>query len=321
MAHPSRSSQAHHGSLVIYTSSSLSSLARCPREHHYRYGMLLASPSGAAADFGTLVHRLLEHLYRTGDLDLAGVTDAKARALVIAYDVIWPKRETLEVEREFTYDLEGHTIAGKLDAVIRDEDGRVWIVEHKTTSRDADVGSVYWQRLTLDLQCSIYIDGARSLGYDPAGVIYDVLRVPRHSQLAASDPIKMTKGKRAADGSWLEEPKPYAGQRLRAETDEEFENRLLGVIAQGDYLLRSQVVRLEHELVPMRRDILEWITIARVRDALELYPRNPSACMRGAMMCSYFSACTGDAETLAIWPRKERAHVELAHETGTDGAR
>ncbi len=308
---------------MIYTSSSLSTLARCPREHRYRYGMLLASPGGAAADFGTLVHRLLEHLYRTGDLDLGGVTDAKARALVIAYDAHWPKHETLEVEREFSYDLEGHTIAGKLDAVIRDDGGRVWIVEHKTTSRDAEIGSAYWQRLTLDLQCSIYMDGARSLGYDPAGVIYDVLRVPRHSQLSASDPIKMTKGKRAADGSWIEEPKPYAGQRLRAETVEEFEDRLLDVIAKdvGDYLLRSQVVRLEHELVPMRRDIVDWISIARVRDALGLYPRNPSACMRGAMMCPYFSACTGNAETLAIWPRKERAHVELAHEAGTDGTR
>lgn len=308
---------------MIYTSSSLSALARCPREYHYRYGLLLASNSGNAAEFGTLVHQILERLYRTGELQLDDVHDAKARALAIAYDERWPKADVLEVEREFTFGIDGHTLAGKLDAVVRDSDGRVWIVEHKTTSRDADVGSTYWQRLTIDLQCSVYMDGARSIGYEPAGVIYDVLRVPRHSQLRASDPIRMTKGKRSADGEWIVEPRPYAGQRLRDETIEEFEDRVLDAIAHDidDYLLRAQVVRLEHELLSIRRDLREWISIARVRDALALYPRNPGACVRGSGLCPYFSACTGDAEVLATWPRKERAHVELAHEAGTDGTR
>lgn len=300
--------------MTIYTASSLSALARCPREHRYRYGLLLDAPGGHAADFGTLVHSILERWYRRHDLEFAldGVDDPKARALTIAYDDLYGSlpHETLEVEREFAFDLEGHFVGGKIDAIIRAEDG-VWIVEHKTTS--ADVGAAYWHRLTLDLQCSIYMDGARSIGYDPAGVIYDVLRVPQHSRLMRSNPVKMTKGKRDEDGSWIREPRPYAGQRLRDETDEEFELRLLDAIASGEYLFRSKVVRFEHELTLIRRDILEWIKIDRMRTALQEYPRNPGACLRGSTLCSYFSACTGDAETLAAWPRKERAHVELAN--------
>lgn len=52
----------------------------------------------------------------------------------------------------------------------------VYIVEHKTANADIGPGSPYWRKLTLDAQCSNYMVGARALGHDPKGVIYDVIR-------------------------------------------------------------------------------------------------------------------------------------------------
>lgn len=52
----------------------------------------------------------------------------------------------------------------------------VYVVEHKTTSLDIGPGSQYWRRLTLDDQVSNYVAGARALGHEPRGVLFDVVR-------------------------------------------------------------------------------------------------------------------------------------------------
>lgn len=69
-------------------------------------------------------------------------------------------------------------LAGKIDGVVRLEDGRLAVMEHKTCSEDLSLDSDYWRRLQIDQQISIYIHAARELGHDVATVIYDVIRKP-----------------------------------------------------------------------------------------------------------------------------------------------
>ena len=57
-------------------------------------------------------------------------------------------------------------------------DGRVAIVEFKTTRDEISPGSDYWKRLNIDRQVSVYMLGARALGYDATAVLYDAARVP-----------------------------------------------------------------------------------------------------------------------------------------------
>lgn len=54
-----------------------------------------------------------------------------------------------------------------------------YVVEHKTTSAEIGAGSSYWKRLKLDSQVSNYLVGARALGHQPRGVLYDVVRKVR----------------------------------------------------------------------------------------------------------------------------------------------
>jgi PD-(D/E)XK nuclease superfamily protein len=124
----------------------------------------------------------------------------KLSILIRAYDARWGAEDwdILAVEQEFRYQLGDHVIGGKIDAIIRDRrDGRVYVVEHKTTGVDASLGSAYWEKLTIDTQVSIYIDGAGMLGYDIAGCIYDVLKRPGHEPKLATPPEKReyTKGR------------------------------------------------------------------------------------------------------------------------------
>jgi hypothetical protein len=341
-----------------WTSSRLRVLRECPRKHQLRYTLGLLTAETYEMRFGTVGHRALEAWYRAwmaGDLDgrldaaLAVVPEistneferTKLRLLVIAYherykDEDW---EVLAVEAEFRYMLGDHLIGGKIDALIRDRtDGRVFVVEHKFTGSDTSIGGPYWERLAIDTQVSIYIDGAAMLGYEIAGCIYDVLKRPEHEQKLATPPEarRYTVGKgckkcggsakagavergcgflRVAFASSVETPacdgcagtgwkidkdgKPeaphlHANQREADETVEEFEERLLEVIAErpNDFLQRAPIVRLEHELPAMRTDLIEWIALAE----LGVAPRNDSACARAGRMCSYFAICAHGAD-------------------------
>jgi hypothetical protein len=210
----------------LYTSSRLRVLRECLRKHHYRYTLGLQTEENAAMRFGTLGHATLEAWYRawmdvtaaderTDALnarlpaalavldaapDLSPFDRAKLRVLVIAYHERWGAKnwEILAVEVQFRYYLGDRAIGGKIDAIIRDrDDGRVYVVEHKFTGADASLGAPYWERLTIDTQVSIYIDGASMLGFDISGCVYDVIKRPAHEPKLATpvDKREYTKGR------------------------------------------------------------------------------------------------------------------------------
>jgi hypothetical protein len=192
----------------MYTTSRLKTLRQCPRLHLYRYVLGIQTPSTPAADFGTVAHSAIEQwllAWKRGDLAvrldamLAVVRasklsdDNKTRlgALLTAYHYRWHDApwEILGVELEFRYELDGNIVGGKIDALIRDTNtNEIWVVEHKTTGQDSSLGGGYWERLAIDLQISIYVDGATMLGHEVAGVIYDVLQRPKH-ELKLATPI------------------------------------------------------------------------------------------------------------------------------------
>jgi hypothetical protein len=201
----------------LYTASRLRVFRECNRKHFYKYVLRILTQSTPAMAFGTHAHKALEHWYRAWQLgnpelrlvaaleyiDVADIDEAekiRLRVLVVAYDARWSAEdwEVLGVEVEFRYFLGDVEIGGKIDALIRDRaTGKVYVVEHKTSTADTSPGSPYWDRLCIDTQVSIYIDGAAMLDYDIAGCIYDVLKRPQHEPLTATPPEarKYTAGK------------------------------------------------------------------------------------------------------------------------------
>lgn len=190
----------------LYTSSRLKVLRQCLRLHLYRYSLGIQTPSSPAARFGTVGHAALEAWYRAwqrGALeerlpdalaavqssDLSPTDMARLGSLVVAYHMRWHSApwEIIGVEIEFRYELDGYLVGGKIDALIRDTTtGEIWVIEHKTTGMDASPGSSYWEKLAIDVQVSIYVDGATVLGHEIAGCIYDVLQRPKHEPKLAT---------------------------------------------------------------------------------------------------------------------------------------
>lgn len=338
----------------LYTNSRLRVLRECLRKHFYVYVLRIKTPETFVMAFGTALHKCLEAylLAWKADADrearlaaaLAAVPQRfpeseqrKLRVLCIAYDARWGTEEweILEVEREFRYELDDNLIGGKLDGLIRDRTtGRVYVLEHKSTGADVSPGSPYWEKLAIDSQVSIYIDGAAILGHSIAGCIYDVIKRPEHEPLLATpaDKREYTQGKgcklcggnlqgkqgtgtstvtesgkcAACKGTgWRidkegkpEEPRLYAKQRERDETLDEFEDRLAGAVGEriDEFLIRNIVVRLDDELPRMRESLLQTIALERVTSATKLYVQNTDACARySGQMCSFFAACSGRA--------------------------
>lgn len=219
----------------LYTSSRLRVIRECLRKYHLRYIEGLQTQPTEVMRFGTVGHQALEAWYRAW-MDAPSADDArddagatalrhdclssrlpaaiavidtadvspwdkiKLRILVVAYHERWGACdwEILAVEQEFDYWLGDKHIAGKVDAIIRDRhDQRVYVLEHKFSGSETSLGGPYWERLTIDTQVSIYIDGAAMLGHDVSGCIYDVIKRPAHEPKLAT-PIERreyTKGK------------------------------------------------------------------------------------------------------------------------------
>jgi hypothetical protein len=88
--------------------------------------------------------------------------------------------EPVETELAFEIQFSDFVLAGKIDRIIRRVvTGQLFIEEYKTTSDDLAPESDYWRKLTMNEQISRYTFAARKLGFNVAGVLFDVVRKPK----------------------------------------------------------------------------------------------------------------------------------------------
>ena len=189
----------------LFTSSRARSFRGCQRQHHIRYvqGYVPLVPRGALR-FGTVYHSCLESYWRfdteaalkKSTSEFEGIDPfarAKLRAMVFAYCTGWDVRRVgyiervLDVERQYRLPMinpnGGHASrtfdrAGKVDVLVLMCDGRLAVMEHKSSATSAEPGTEYRHRLLLDPQVSEYQDAVfRADGYTNRGadvVLYDV---------------------------------------------------------------------------------------------------------------------------------------------------
>jgi hypothetical protein len=294
----------------LLTASRMKAFRACARQHHYAY-VLGRRPltESAALSFGTVMHAALEAWWSTGPagaLELAlqhlpenldPYTRARAEAMLFGYDVAWGDKgfEALAIEKEFKLPLinpdtgarsRTWELAGKIDVIARGPDGRVWVIEHKTSSEDIGLGGAYRARLTLDGQVSQYIEGTHALGYDVAGVIYDVLKKPTIAPFEAT-PEESRKYKK--DGTL------YAAQRDRDETPEEYRDRCVEKLGAEPekFFAHIEVVRLEADRDEYAFDVWQLGELMRESERTGRAPRNGDACFRYGSPCAFLAVCQG----------------------------
>jgi hypothetical protein len=332
----------------LITTSSIKCKNRCAREYYYRVELGMDSIGSARAlligrVWDAIQARLwmpntnwnAEDAIECGHNDpawlaLNDVDRINIEVLAMGYVEYWRETqasiERLGVKLQFSTPLHnpetGRTtplwdLAGELDGLAR-SNNRLLIVEHKSSGMDLSPGSTYWEKLKIDSQCSNYFEGARSLGYEPDAVLYDVVRKPLLKQLLAT-PIedrKYTKPTKTEPTTRL-----YANQREEDETLDEYRQRLIEDVASRPefYFHRAEVVRLQSEEAEAGGDVWETAQSINQCQRRARWPRNTESCERFTRLCQFWTVCTGSAtiddETkfVHIGP-----HPELAKEENPD---
>jgi hypothetical protein len=313
----------------LITHSRLATLRACPRKHLIRYELgLRPSETSLALRVGTAFHAAIEADAKQEDPEAAigdRMPDPYDMALVAAMFYGYKRRwadapvETIAAEQAFEMPLVNpetgaptplFRLAGVIDRIVKLPDGRLALMESKTTSRDFSIGGDYWNRLHLDSQLSIYLIAARHAGYDIQTILYDVTKRPAQRPLKAT-PLDKRNYKK--DGTL------YANQRDRDESPEEYAARVAESIGPENYA-RIEIARLDQDLADTAADLWEQQLALRSMQKSRAWWRNPGACYDGTgFHCEYLAICQNrDLETVTPsgYTRSADRHPELtAHAT------
>lgn len=198
---------------------------------------------------------------------------------------------------------------GKIDKIVKLGDGRLAVMEHKTTSDDIDPGSDYWLRLCIDQQISRYMCAAQDMEWHVETVLYDVIAKPKHSPKLIPEVdengVKVVVDRngervRTKDGKkWRETADTEQGYILmtRRETPEEYGRRVEeAMLAEPDrYFARREVPRLTSDLMRFRQELYDQAKdIAEARRTGRHF-RNSAACV-GYGRCEYLDLCARNDE-------------------------
>lgn len=316
--------------MELLTASRMTCLLACPRRHYWRYECAMRRvESGDALRFGSAWHRAMEALETAGaeaaySAALGSVQDidemaaATLAGLLHGYVERYGLDRSVEVlhrEVEFETVIDGSRTfraAGKIDGMGRLADGRLCLVEYKTTSSPIDADSDYWLRLRADTQILMYVSAARALGWNVLTVVYDVTRKPAIQPRAI--PMLDSQGRKIvldqagervikADGSPRESADSAKGYTMqtRGEAPAEFSDRLVqDTLERPDwYFCRREVPVLDDDLaefadlrVQVGRMILERRAQQRKLDASRperAWPRHVNGMMCPG--CEYADFC------------------------------
>jgi len=309
----------------ILTASRMGAMMKCLRSAYWSYEVgLRKTETSLALRIGSAWARAMEARWNGLDYDAAlskalpeGLemdeqSCATIAALLLAYYRLYGASEgsgKIHAEVQFKFPIDhGFTAEGKMDGLGTLSDGRMALIEGKTTSASIEPDSDYWLRLAFNMQLYQYILAARELDWDVSTVLYDVTRKPtiKPKQVNDLDEAGMKIVLDAAGNRVLKkngEPKQSAGEgetlQCHIETPDEFSARLLEDISLRPdfYFVRKEVPILEDNLeaFKLQRDAISRLIISLRANEQGLerkenaWPRNVSEMT--CNFCSYQSFC------------------------------
>jgi len=325
-----------------YTNSSLAAARRCLRYYDWRYLRRLELDSDEereALAVGGCWHEAFDAQARTGTV--AGAYSAieatapselwsvKLSRLYAAHAWHWSAQPLtmVETEWEFDVDFRGRRLRGKVDGMIKHEDGRVGVIERKTTSDSVEAESLYWDRLRMDVQVGMYgLAASHKLGRYPDFVIYDVVRKPTISpkNLSAAE-VKRMRGELSSSGCATYFGESFRGVDVESALSESRESsalygaRLTADIGDrpGHYFARREVPRLTSDYETLQAQLIDQINLLEYAEDNAMLHRNPDACSLFGK-CDFFGLCERNLTPGLVklppdgYRVRDRLHAELS---------
>ncbi len=306
--------------IELLTHSRMTAMKTCPWKHYLDYELF---DTGIEADreseplrIGHAIHVGLDLMAQGKSLDglmeiymetpaWADPLDWSAeyaKVLVMVHHYTAPGVEVIATEQSFSLPLKlpgmkrarrGWRLAGKIDKIVKLPDGRLALMEHKTTSDGIGDSDPYWDGLRLDSQISTYYYAAPRLGYDIQAALYDVLKKPGQRIKKATPPENR---KYKKDGTL------YANQRDKDESPDDYYKRLDCILRDehDNYYSCREVPRLEADiaLCIAEADMARGMIVHCRKHG---WPRNTGAC-KMPYRCQFYNLCS-----MGVNPEKHMA--------------
>lgn len=175
---------------ITVSYSELYAARRCSLRHELQWveGWQKDPKPDSPLAVGTLWHAILNKWYSTRDYMLAKTIRLQSPDEQVRDRLAWmfegyiqtyglePGWNVLDVERPFKLELPAVepgwivTLKGKIDLIIQDPNGEVWVDDHKSCSALPDA------RNPIDDQLPLMVWAARCIGYQPLGARYSYSR-------------------------------------------------------------------------------------------------------------------------------------------------
>lgn len=329
---------------TLTTYSMWSAFRNCRKRYQWRYvEELVPLERNPNLRFGSLIHECLEFWHRWDNranrlnrlrsimdyIDAACIQRTHDRrtqadwhlalAMMTGYAETYPEEEfeVVDLEKKFEGPIinpvtraqsRSFIMAGKVDGIVRQPDGRYFLLEHKTAS---NINGDYLERLWTDFQIRLYAWYVReTLDIPVAGIIYNILGKAKLQQGQGETELEF-EARRDALIAKSKTGKSSAKRKM-PESDADFQARLLEKYRQPGmfhreliYVSDDQLAELQAEIWELSKALLE----ARRRNA---YYQNTDLCSQFGT-CAYFPLCRSGGNPLMIENQYERVkpHQEL----------
>lgn len=294
--------------MMYLTNSERSTFRKCPRRWYYEYECGRISKNNIEAlYFGSAIGRGLDAIWE-GEEDFItpfstylaeyapehryqllyhkGV--AMLRGYIHQYSNFSDMFELVASEHTVSYQLEDWlTFRGQLDKVVRRKyDGRLCIIDHKTSSEDIeDPTHDYWETINyIDPQTAGYKAALEIEFNEPVDIYYDVLKKDR------SLGPKLKKQIRKRKDELDEEFK--ARKEAEMESWDEYGSRLVEKYTSDPELYQfKQVVKTKEDLKEWRDEFIADANAIKAAREVNVYSKVTYSCGRGEHRCPYVTVC------------------------------
>jgi hypothetical protein len=293
--------------LITINNSQLKAWRRCQRMWMYKYDEGIVPKKRARPLFlGSWVHACLESHYRDGDWKLghqlyltewnklfdeekeelskrSGPLPQLVERIMRSY--LWYTRndgwKVHAVEQIFSVEFKGILFKGRIDLIIEDEDGKLWVVDHKTASTIPESTAFH----AMDPQLILYPWAAEKMwGLDIAGVIYNYVKSKAPSVPKLNKDGSLSRRKIVTDY-----PTVYLFLKRNGYDPRQFWETLKPLQKRSPFLRRYRLPREDTVLRHVLREAV--ITSREIRDHRYITRNITRDCARG---CGYHDLCRAE---------------------------
>jgi len=307
--------------------SDLQTYGRCPKQYQYRViNNLQRKKRGVALYQGSLAHEAWMVYYLAiqasaenpwGEVEDFFLNKYEEDSNLLFEDELADKRIIIEdtedilarylyfheddwtilhVEEQFFVTLDsGEMISFTPDLIIRDADGLVWIVDHKTTSAMPKDGVPF-----SDLQALLYYAGVKELYPDLQGFIFNYARKKRPSEVRLNktmgkDGIRHVNNVMKLDTTYEMLFAFLTNEAPQLLDLEMYRRRLAELRDNNRFFFREYLTFSDEQANAVLQDAADRVQLIELSEQAGLYPRTfQKTGVQGCEGCGFRSLCHGE---------------------------